>query len=385
MEAIGQMAGGIAHDFNNALASMLGYTKLALEGVPEGIEVREDLTQVLKGGERARQLVDQLLAFSRQKPRESGKAPEKLAEIVKETLKLIRPIVPTTIDIETHLEEAVPPVLVDAGQIHQVLVNLCMNAAQAMPEGGKLTIDLKMIDLDRRKVGEVPGSVAKRRLKPGRYGVISIEDKGVGMSREILPKIFEPFFTTKKFGAGMGLAIVYGIVKAHDGEISVYSEPGIGTSVQVYLPVAQSGDIAVQVERPKRAPGGSESILVVDDEEVLGRMVGRTLSKLGYRVTVKSAAHEALEEFRAAPQSFDLVVSDQTMPKMTGDRLAEELQRIRPGLPVVLCSGFSEILTPEREKQVRPFAIVRKPFEGDELEHAIRRALDAANEPCPKN
>jgi CheY-like chemotaxis protein len=246
-----------------------------------------------------------------------------------------------------------------------------------MDHGGTMTIALHDLTVTEEE-GKQIAPAGRERLEAGRYVVLTVQDTGKGISKKDLPRIFEPFFTTKKFGGGMGLAVVFGIVKAHHGDITVYSEPGIGTAVKVYLPVALS---AVDTAEPKtRAPakGGTESILVVDDEEMLGRMLGRTLGRLGYRVTVKTSALEALEAVRASPRDFDLLVSDQTMPKMTGDQLAEEIHKIRGDFPIILCSGFSEILTPKRARELGIFKVVRKPFMNDDLEREIRSALDRA-------
>jgi len=377
MEAIGQLAGGIAHDFNNMLASIMGYAKLASDELSKDSEVYDDLQQIMKAGRRGKELVEQMLAFSRQSGVKGQTAPQQLGDIVKEAMKLIRPSLPSNILIEVKLPDHLPFVLIDPIEYHQVIVNLCINSSQAMPGGGKLTVELRDQTVSRADQKQLVEGLAGGELVPGRYVVLSVEDTGCGIPKAVLPRIFEPFFTTRKKGqgTGMGLAMVYGIVTHHHGAIHVYTEEGKGTTMRIYLPTSETAPIQRPDPKPDKA-GGDESILVVDDEEPLAKMVGKTLTRLGYRVTVKTSSTEALELIQKSPDQFDLVVSDQTMPGLTGDKLAEQIRKIRPDIPVILCSGFSEVLTPEREKEIRVDKLVRKPFVDDELEIEIRRLLD---------
>jgi PAS domain S-box-containing protein len=378
MEAIGQLAGGIAHDFNNILACMLGYAKLAMGESPPGSESRDDLEQILKAGTRGKELIEQVLAFSRQSGFQGKKVPHQLGEIIAESMKLLRPSLPSNIAIDLNISP-VPPVLVDPTSIHQVIINLCLNASQAMPYGGHLLIEVQSMEASRPNVAGSQSSSGQDELAPGTYVVLSVTDTGCGIAKHILPRIFEPFFTTRKKerGTGMGLAVVYGIVQNHQGAIRVQTEEGRGTTVRIYLPISW----AVPVLRPatvRLVKGGAESVLVIDDEQPLARMLSKTLTKLGYRVTVKNNSLEALELFGELPDQFDLVITDQTMPGLTGDRLAEHLRRVRPDIPIILCSGFSELLTPERLQEIQVNKLIRKPFVGDELELEVRRLLDSA-------
>jgi CheY-like chemotaxis protein len=247
-----------------------------------------------------------------------------------------------------------------------------------MPEGGRLHVELESRKVSRDDALTMKGVAGDQQLLSGQYVVLAVEDTGCGIDPEIVPRIFEPYFTTRKKqkGTGMGLAVVYGIVKSHHGVIHVYTDLGKGTAMRVYLPTSQTAEHYYRAEVKTELKGGSESILVVDDEAPLAQMIGKTLTRLGYRVTVKSVSTEALELIRRSPGDFDLVVSDQTMPGLTGDKLAEEIRKIRPDIPIILCSGFSEVLTPEREKEIHVSKLVRKPFIGDELELEIRKLLD---------
>jgi len=379
MEAIGQLAGGIAHDFNNILASIMGYAKLAADDTPVGTEMRDDLDQILKAGKRGKELVEQMLAFSRQSGIKGAKKSHQIGEIVKDSMKLIRPSLPSNIVIDLKISPDLPFVVIDPIEIHQVIINLCLNASQAMPSGGRLLVELQSVSISSEEALRLKDAVTgKKELIPGQYVTLSVEDTGSGIPKEILPRIFEPFFTTRKKGqgTGMGLAVVYGIVKSHHGVIHIYTEIDKGATFRIYLPTSKTAEHFSPEKESKDFKGGTESILVVDDEEPLARMIGKTLTRLGYRVTVKSKSTEALEIVAQAPDSFDLVVSDQTMPGMTGDQLAQEIRKIRPNMPIILCSGFSEILTPEREQEVKVNKLVRKPFVGDELEIEIRQILD---------
>ncbi len=369
MEAIGTLAGGIAHDFNNILGVMLGYAEMALYSLQEDSDLKRKLQQILKAGQRGKDLVSQILAFSR--PGKPERKPIKVSSIIKETLKMLRATMPTTVELNLEVEEERDAIQGDPTQIHQVLLNLCANASHAMREkGGILTVSLQPVDLDEAT------AVLYHDLSPGPYIRIAVKDTGVGMDKEVMERIFDPFFTTKApgEGTGMGLAVVHSIVKAHGGMITVRSEPEVGTEFQIFLPRI-NGMPAVGVKERSRMDQGQGNILFVDDEEWLVEMWQEILENMGYKVYSYTVSHEALEAFRAEPQKFDLVITDQTMPHLTGFDMAVEMLGIRPGLPVVLCTGYSEVVTPEKAKAAGIREYVMKPLSISELTGAIRRAL----------
>jgi len=369
MEAIGTLAGGIAHDFNNILTSILGYTEIALSDVPPESTARKDLCQVLEAAQRAKDLVAQILAFSRQT--EGERKPIELAPIIKEAIKMLRAVLPTTTEIRYHIAPDLSVVNADPTQIHQVLMNLCTNAAQAMPKGGLLEVALTNVELDEKLCAELED------LTPGSYVKLTVSDTGCGMDETTLERIFDPFFTTKApgEGTGMGLSVVHGIVKSHGGDITVHSEPGVGTTFDVYLPAVESiGEIAPEVVEPVR--GGNESILFVDDEPAVVDISKRTLERLGYHVTTRTSSIEALELFRVKRDDFDLVITDQTMPNMTGSDLATEILRIRSDIPIILCTGFSHAISPEKAAALGIREFVMKPIVGAQLGRTVRRVLD---------
>lgn len=370
MEALGTLAGGIAHDFNNILGAMLGYAQLAIMDAPPGTDLANFLEGVLSAGNRAAELVKQILTFSRQL--ENEPKPIHIAPIIKEALKLLRSSIPSTIDIKHHFSEPIGPILGDPTQIHQVLMNLCTNASQAIGDRpGIISINLKEILVTSSRTSPIFG------LPEGRYVCLSIADDGPGINPEIQEKIFEPYFTTKApgEGTGLGLATVHGIVQSHQGAIKLHSEPGCGTRFDIflprhYLPAKPEKDVQEAITV------GSERILLVDDEEALIQMGARLLERLGYQVTARTSSLEALELFRAHPDRFDLVITDQTMPNMTGLGLAVELLRIKPDIPVILCTGFSTSVSPERIEKIGIKGLVMKPILVAELSKAIRKALD---------
>ncbi|MEW6501379.1 MAG: ATP-binding protein [Thermodesulfobacteriota bacterium] len=370
MEAIGTLAGGIAHDFNNILSPILGYTEMALMNLPADHPAAGDLKEVLVAGKRARELVQQILTFSRQGEQELK--PLKVQFVLKESLKLLRASIPSTITIREELDPLCDPVVADPVQIQQVAMNLCTNAYHAMRErGGTLTVGLRMVDL-------APGAEAVRGLPAaGRYVQLTVADTGVGMAPEMLERIFEPYFTTKKKGegTGLGLAMVHGIAKSLGGAVTVYSEPGRGTEFHVYLPA-----VAPAPERAAAAAGllpmGNERILVVDDDATILKVLRQLLGSLGYRVESFGDSTEALAAFRARPQEFDLVITDMTMPGKTGEDVAREVLAFKPGLPVVLCTGFSEHMGPEKAKALGIRQFLMKPVILGELARAVRAALD---------
>ncbi|MBC8433025.1 MAG: PAS domain-containing protein [Desulfobacterales bacterium] len=368
MQAIGTLAGGIAHDFNNILAAVIGYTEIAIADVEKGGLLHDNLQEVLKAGERAKDLVNQILTFSRQS--EQDLKPIKVELIVKEVLKLIRASLPATIEIHQKLKSETN-VMGDPTKIHQVLMNLCTNAAHAMrKKGGVLNVSLADVELD--------SNFATKHfdIKPGPYLKLSVTDTGHGMPPGLLEHIFDPFFTTKQQGegTGMGLSMVHGIVKSHGGTISVYSEPGEGSIFNVYLPAIESrSEQKAREEKP--VPTGTERILFVDDEQALVNMGKQLLESLGYKVTTRTSSIEALKLFKVQPDKFDLVITDLTMPNMTGDELAQKLMAVRPDIPVILCTGFSTKMTEEKTKKMGIRAFVLKPVIKQDIAETIRKVL----------
>jgi PAS domain S-box-containing protein len=372
MEAIGTLAGGIAHDFNNILAAMMGYAELASLDAPEGSKANMRWQEVLKAGLRARDLVQQILTFSRQSSQE--RKPVEIGPIVKETLKLLRASLPSTVEIRQHVESNADVIETDPTQIHQVLMNLCTNAAHAMREsGGTLEVSLSKVDMQGSTTTPYPD------LHAGPYVRLSVSDTGHGIPPQLLKRIFDPYFTTKPVGegTGLGLAVVHGIVKSHGGEITVSSKPGKGTTFHVYLPGTDGPQEVAASQRvePYRL-GRQECLLLIDDEQALVDVGKQMLEHLGYRVIVRTSSVEALELFRNQPEKFDLVITDMTMPNMTGDKLAREMMGIRPGMPIILCTGFSEHIAEEKVKKIGIREFVMKPLVMSDLSKTIRRVLD---------
>ncbi|MCK5055597.1 MAG: response regulator [Candidatus Aminicenantes bacterium] len=370
MEVIGTLASGIAHDFNNILSIIMGYIELSRDSRTSPAVIRQNLKEALKASLRAKDLVQQILTFSRRGEKEKG--PVKITSIVQEVIKLMRASLPSTIEIHQDMSKTEYIVLADPTQLHQVLMNLCTNAAQAMmEEGGLLKIELSDLNRDMEAIYEEP-------LPPSPYLRLTVSDTGHGMSPETKERIFEPFFTTKKSGegTGMGLAVVKGIVKNHDGEISVESEPGKGTSFHLFLPLLQE-DAGIEQEKREGDPtGGDEHVLLVEDEKVLLNIVKRMLERLGYRVVSKANGVEALEAFRSSPQDFDVVITDLTMPGMTGIQLAREVIKIEPEIPIIICTGFNEGINREHLRNLGMQGFIMKPYSSKKLNLAIREVLD---------
>ncbi|MCD4719289.1 MAG: response regulator [Desulfobacula sp.] len=376
MEAIGTLAGGIAHDFNNILFPVFGYLEMMMADVPEDNPLFDDLTMVLNGAKRARDLVKQIVMFSRQTEHE--KKPLKVQLIIREVLKLTHSSLPTTIDIRQDISDECGLVIADPTQIHQIAMNLITNAYHAMEKtGGNLTIKLKEIELTL-------GDLKDPAMVPGTHVCLTIADTGPGMDQSVIARIFDPYFTTKENGkgTGMGLAIVHGIVKSHGGHISVYSEPGKGTEFKVCLPVIKLRKTIQRIE-PDLLPiqKGNERVLLVDDEDIIVQVERKMLERLGYQVTVRASSIDALEAFRANPDNFDFVITDMTMPNMSGDRLAVELNKIRPGIPILLCTGFSETMSEEKAAFIGIKGVLLKPVTMKNFADKIREMLD--NEDTP--
>ena len=370
MEAIGMLSGGIAHDFNNILAAIIWGTELALGRIPEGSPARRNLKQMLHASDRAKNLVNQILAFSKQK--DLKPKPVQISVIINEALKFLRASLPATIEISKNIKTISDTVLADATQIYGVLMNLCTNADHAMRgNGGLLEISLEDVDIDAGTAAQYPDLKAEPFLR------LTVSDTGHGMSREIRERIFDPFFTTKGLseGTGMGLAMVYGIVKSYGGAIKVKSEPGKGSVFQIFLPKFNAA-VTPKTEVFEPISGGSEQILFVDDEQVLAKMGQNILQNLGYKVVAKTSSVEALETFRVQPDRFDLVITDQTMPHMTGETLARELVRIRKDIPIILCTGFSNVISEDRAMSMGIRELVRKPIDVRHIAQSIQRVLN---------
>jgi signal transduction histidine kinase/CheY-like chemotaxis protein len=371
LQAIGTLAGGIAHDFNNILFPIVGYTELTMDDIPEDSQARQNLEEILKATNRAKELVQQILTFSRQSGQE--RKPLKVQFLIKEALKLMRATIPSTIEIECNANEEYGSIMGDPTQIHQVIMNLCTNAYHAMQAtGGKLEVMLKEVDISYEK------SVERVGMKVGPHLELTVKDSGHGMEPEVLERIFEPYYTTKEQGkgTGLGLSVIHGIIKNHGGDISVSSQPGKGTTFTVYLPVIDDIDVAVEPVEAATATQGNEHILLIDDEAQIIDIEQQILERLGYKVTSKTDSQEALEEFAALPDQFDLVITDMTMPKMTGDQLARKLMDIKPNIPVILCTGFNETITEEKALAMGIDKFIMKPIVKDELAKAIRTVLD---------
>jgi len=370
MQAVGALAGGIAHDFNNILASILGYAELGLRKIDAESPFRRHFEEVRKAGERAKELVRQILLFSRQVEQEQ--TPVHLHLIVKEVAELLRASCGEDIEIRTRIDSNSGAVLGDAVQLHQVIMNLCVNAQHAMQAtGGVLDLSVEGVHLDAVL------QTAHARLEPGMYVRVTVGDTGGGMSRQTLERVFEPFFTTKTVGegTGMGLAIAHGIVTGLHGGITVDSAFQRGSTFAVYLPRYQAEE-QPELRGVVDALRGTERILVVDDEPQLLSMWTEMLGLFGYRVTPHSSSLEALEYFHADPDQFDLVLLDQTMPGLTGSELAQQMLAKRPELPIILATGFSESITPAQAREIGIRDFVLKPILGNDLSQAIRKALD---------
>ncbi len=372
MESIGTLAGGIAHDFNNILSSILGFTELALKDVPSGSMLEDNLLEALKAGGRAKDLVNQILTFARQSDHQVE--PIQVSLIAKEVLKLLRSTIPASIGIKQKIRSD-GLIMGSPTQVHQIFMNLCTNAAHAMEDkGGILDVGIVDVELDEKQSQPHPN------LKPGRYLKITVSDNGKGISPDVIESIFEPYFTTKSQGrgTGLGLATVHGIVRGYGGEIAVESAQGSGSVFTVYLPTVQR-PAQTATDRYERLPTGTERILFIDDDISIGKMASRLLDGLGYHVTQQDNSTQALELFRTQPDAFDLVVTDLAMPELTGDKLSVELMKIRPEIPVILITGFSEKISAKRAADIGIRALTHKPVVHDNLARTVRKVLDGSH------
>ena len=371
LEAIGTLAGGIAHDFNNILSAIIGYSELALMKLAADSEICSDIKEVLTAGNRAKRLVGQILTFSRQNKKE--KRPVQVGLIAQEALKLLRSSLPATIDIRKNIQSHAL-VLSDPTQLHQIFMNLCTNSAHAMRgKGGILEVTLSDQEIDSNFVSAHPG------IQPGTYLKLTVSDTGHGIPSEIMDFIFDPFFTTKDKGAGtgLGLSVVHGIVEGCGGTMTVYSEPDQGTTFNLFFPIIET-TLDEKSEKYTIIPTGTEHILFVDDEKPICDLARQVLALLGYVVEIRTSSIEALALFKSKPGHFDLVITDMTMPQMTGDALARKLMTIRPDIPVIICTGFSENITQEKATTMGLKAFLMKPLLKEEMAHTIRRVLDEA-------
>jgi PAS domain S-box-containing protein len=369
MEAIGALAGGIAHDFNNILSAIIGYTELAM--LDDGAQCcANELREALLAANRAKDLVKQILAFSRQTDEE--RMPVRVSLVAKEALKFLRATIPATIEIKSRIDEKSGAVLANSVELHQIIMNLCTNAVHAIGQNtGVLEIEVQNVQIDLAQKSDLID------LETGAYIRISVKDTGHGIPPEIIKRIFDPYFTTKEkgVGTGLGLAVVHGIVKKSGGAIKAESEPGKGSAFHIYLPRVTLA-APYPPTPPEMARGGTERILFVDDEIMLVDIGQKMLERLGYKVVSRTSPIEALELFKIKANDFDLVITDQTMPNMTGDALAQELMNIRPDIPVIICTGYSQAIDPERAKKRGIKSFVMKPILVNDIAAAVRKVLD---------
>ncbi|MBF0242498.1 MAG: response regulator [Desulfamplus sp.] len=393
MESIGTLAGGIAHDFNNILIPILGYTEMLLDTTPEDSTLYDNLNEIRKAAFRAKDLIKQILTFSRQS--NSEMALIKIQPIVKEVLKLMRASIPAMIEIEQDISPNCGLVNCEPTQIHQIVMNLVTNSFHAMEDtGGELKVTLEEVEIGKDDQEVVQSDVDSDRigslinykdtleykmldLKAGSYACLTVADNGIGMGKDVIARAFDPFFTTKDVGrgTGMGLSVVHGIVKSINGAIKVYSKAGYGTVFRIYLPVISSISEVEDLDTIEPVKGGDESILIVDDEYSIVETEKSMLEYLGYKVTAAESSINALEIFTQEPYKFDVVITDLSMPKMSGDQLAIELLKVRSDIPIIMCTGFIGKISMERAESIGIYAVLPKPVSIKELSDKIREAL----------
>lgn len=371
MEAIGTLAGGIAHEFNNSLTAVLGFSELALPLIPVESKAYRHIQQVIAAGRKSRELVHQLLTFSRQS--DQIHRPLSLSSLVKELLKLLRPTIPSWVEVRERIARSTRPIMADTAQMHQLVLHLVEHALHAMRQTGGV-LDIELLDRDFTADLVTPAG----RIPAGSYACLTVRDSGEGMEPEVASRVFDPFFTTKSTGEtrGMGLSAVHEIVTSHGGTVLVESRPSAGTAVSVYLP-APPPPTPPASEQDSPLPRGHECVLFVDDEESLARFGGEMLESLGYYSVVRMSATQAWEAFQLAPQRFDLLITDQIMPGMSGDALARECRRLRPDLPIILCTGSGQNRSKRDTGAFNVTEYLVKPLMLHELAHTIRRVLDA--------
>ncbi len=369
LESVGQLAGGIAHDFNNILGVIMNYAEFVAEDLDPDAEAHKDVEEIRRAAERAAALTRQLLIFSR---REVGQ-PQVLylRDVVADLENLLRRALGERIELETKYGEEKLAIEIDPGQLEQVLVNLAVNARDAMPDGGRLIVEVEPAELDEEYVYMHP------ETEPGSYVRLKVSDTGIGMDSETADRVFEPFFTTKEDGTGLGLATVYGIVTAAGGLIDVYSEPGIGTTIKVHIPASEKDPSQLAHDEPERPRGGGKIVLIVEDESDVRRMAERILTKNGYSVISTSRGEEALAIFRDPARAVDLLLTDVIMPEMRGTELVAKATTARPGLAVLYMSGYShEVLPPKALAQNASHGFIEKPFSASALLKTVRQLVD---------
>jgi two-component system cell cycle sensor histidine kinase/response regulator CckA len=371
LEVIGSLAGGIAHEFNNLLQAIRGYTKYGMEGLPFDDQRYLDLDQVMKAADRATVLTRQLLGFSRRQILERVNCNPR--EIVTDLLKLLRPVIGEHIELEFSLASDASQVYADRGLLEQMLLNLCINARDAMPDGGRLRLKTNRVEFTKKYCELHPTA------KPGSYLLFSVADTGHGMTPEVQAHIFEPFFTTKEVGrgTGLGLAMVYGAVQQHEGLINVYSEVGLGTTFKIYLPISNCDDAVATPEEASPISGGKETILLAEDDHSVRELAARILTGAGYSVLAAADGAEAMSLFEAHADDVSLALLDAVMPKLTGHEVFDRLRLIKPALPVVFCSGYDPEMGQVKSVMSKGLAMVQKPYDPAALLRAVRESLDA--------
>ncbi|MBD3421595.1 MAG: response regulator [Chitinivibrionales bacterium] len=372
MQAIGRLAGGIAHDFNNILGGIIGYADMALDDVDGNQDLAHCLKSILKAGERAKNLVAQILTFSRQGQEE--KYPLHLRPIIKEALALLRASLPSSITIDSRIEKDTAPVNADSTKVHEAFMNLVTNAAHAINEKGRISIVLEEHNITQRQEAII------KPLKPGFYSLIEVKDCGTGIDKELIPRIFEPFFTTREHGrgTGLGLSVVFGVMQSHNGNIQVESTPGEGTTIRLFFPKT-TGSPADERDLRSTPPTGTERILLVDDEEALLELGKEMLTSLGYTITPLSSSKDALNILRNGAREYDLLITDQTMPELTGVELAQEVLKINPEFPIIICSGFSSKVDKVTARELGCRGYIAKPWTKRTLAQMVRSVLNESS------
>jgi nitrogen-specific signal transduction histidine kinase/CheY-like chemotaxis protein len=370
MEAIGTLAGGIAHDFNNLLGLIIGYTEMSEKTAPSGGKFQKNINKVLTAADRAKELVKQILAFSRQS--EVERIPMQIEPSIKEGLKMLRSSIPSTISIIKDIKPLQAVIMADPTQVHQILINLCTNAYHAMEtEGGTLSVSIKQISIESVEQAE------NLKVYPGEFIELIVADTGCGITKENVEKIFDPYFTTKSVnkGTGMGLSIIFGIMSSYGGAITVESEQGKGSIFHLYFPIVEEKTVQPEIREIKNLHSGNERILLIDDEEMLAELGMEMLEDLGYKVTIQLDSVKALKVFNENPDNFDLVITDQTMPELTGSELAKKILQIRPDIPVILCTGYSNLIDEETAKELGIQAFLQKPLTQEVLADTVKGLL----------
>jgi len=373
MEAIGNLAGGIAHDFNNVLFPIIGMSELMMEDLSPGSLEMEHANEIYKAGHRAKELVSQILVFSRQS--DQKKIPVRFQKVLKEVLKLCRSTIPVNIEIVQKIQQDCGSIRGNATQLHQIGMNLITNAYHAVQEkNGKIIVGLEEIEIDQINLIDTS-------INPGKYLLFTVSDDGIGMAEKLKNKIFEPYFTTKEQGkgTGLGLAVVYGIVKEYGGEIEMETEIGSGTTFRIYLPLIDKSEDKSITEAKTELETGHENILLVDDEPAVVRLEQQMLERLGYKISSHTSSLDAVEVFRSNPDAFDIVLTDMTMPNMTGDQLAKEILSIKPDMPIIICTGFSENMNKEQAEIIGIKGFLMKPIIKSDMAQMVRKVLDAIN------